>query len=213
VSDFLQRLAERTLGGPIQLRPATGPMRRGRDEPLLALDFTREVDADEAATSPRSPSRPVLTARAPAVTQPLVPTAPALVSAATPPAAAASATPIALHVSTDAPAANAVDQPSDGVTTRDQPSAPVKAAPRVPANPAKTKVAPASASLAAGIRTPRQAQPAAVAPQPPVIQVSIGRVEVRATPPASSPSPRPPAPELPSVALSRYLDQRERGRR
>lgn len=215
MSDFLQRLAERTLGGPVnrRLRPATGPSRRGRDEPLVALDFTREVDADEAATAPRSPSLPVLPSRAPAVTEPLVPMARAAVSAATAPAAAASATPIALHVTIDAPAANAVDQPPDGVMPRDRPSAPAEAAPRVAASPAKPKVAPARASLVEGARSPRQAQPAPVAPQPPVIHVSIGRVDVRATPPASAPSPRPPASEPPSVALSRYLDQRERGRR
>jgi len=44
----------------------------------------------------------------------------------------------------------------------------------------------------------------------PIIQVSIGRIEVRATPPpAQAPRPRPSAPS--AVSLEDYLRQRSKG--
>jgi hypothetical protein len=51
------------------------------------------------------------------------------------------------------------------------------------------------------------------APSPPRINVTIGRIEVRATAPAAAPTDRRrdrPAPQV--LALEEYLQQREEGR-
>ena len=52
------------------------------------------------------------------------------------------------------------------------------------------------------------------APQPTVIRVTIGRIEVRAVtlPPVAPPAPRP-APRAPSLSLDDYLKERRGGKR
>jgi hypothetical protein len=54
-----------------------------------------------------------------------------------------------------------------------------------------------------------RAQPAARAESAPAIQVTIGRIEVRATPPP--PVPAKQAPRLPAMSLEEYLSQRKEG--
>jgi hypothetical protein len=49
-------------------------------------------------------------------------------------------------------------------------------------------------------------------PAPPVhVQVTIGRVEVRATPPSAAPAPRPQRPAPAVLSLEEYLRQRDQG--
>jgi hypothetical protein len=70
---------------------------------------------------------------------------------------------------------------------------------------------PSRAEGTRGIKSPEPVQSAR--PSQPSIQVSIGRVEVRAVFP-EAPARRPPAPRSrPTVSLDDYLNQRNRGRR
>ena len=53
-----------------------------------------------------------------------------------------------------------------------------------------------------------------IAPSPPIVRVTIGRVEVRARMPAAPPAPAPaPRRREPTLSLTDYLKQRDEGRR
>jgi len=79
------------------------------------------------------------------------------------------------------------------------------------ASPVASAIRPPVAPRSGGVRNP-EALPASSAPAP-AIQVSIGRVEVRAIFPEpavrSAPAPR----SRPTLSLDDYLNQRNRGKR
>ncbi|HEX5321207.1 MAG TPA: hypothetical protein VFW46_18735 [Stellaceae bacterium] len=78
------------------------------------------------------------------------------------------------------------------------------------ATPAPTLRLPAAPAPAALLTRARLAAPSAAAPPPP-LQISIGRIEVRAQPaPAETRRPTRAAPRL---TLEAYLDQRREGAR
>jgi hypothetical protein len=74
----------------------------------------------------------------------------------------------------------------------------------------KPRVAPAPAALASA-QAPTQPEPATPEPAP-IIQVTIGRIEVRATPPPSQPA-RGARPAGPALSLDEYLRSRSGGSR
>lgn len=75
-----------------------------------------------------------------------------------------------------------------------------------PVSPAQPRINPASPSAFGEPSNPR-----ARGAEAPTIQVTIGRIEVRATPP---PAPVPkPRPASPTMSLDDYLRQRNEGRR
>jgi hypothetical protein len=84
--------------------------------------------------------------------------------------------------------------------------------PREPRAAAGVEGAPAAPAAAPRPQPgPRPARRAAASPAPPPVEVSIGRVDVRAVfePPAQEPAPAPSA--APAVSLDEYLQRRDAG--
>jgi len=111
--------------------------------------------------------------------------------------------------------APAVREPADSpssrgrrLSARDGPEPADSPAPRPP----PTFAAPPSGTTAALLAPPARAvlAPRAKQPPEPTIQVTIGRIEVRATPPPA-PSTRPPTTAPAAVSLDEYLRQRSKG--
>jgi hypothetical protein len=98
--------------------------------------------------------------------------------------------------------------PSEQAALREHEGARPSARPRIlEIHPVKAPL-PVSGGMAAG----SPGQRASLAPVPPIVQVTIGRVEVRAL----TPSPPPPRREVsrpPHLSLDEYLTQRNGGRR
>jgi hypothetical protein len=227
MSDFLQRWVERALGTAHPVRPAPRSTRRGGGEAPLALEIEREVevppceqkeppnvtlrralpvrpraDAPLPPAPPRAlPVRPRADAPPPATVPPRTTEGPSVPKPPTP-----LLPPIELRLSPAPPVPVAVDATAPELEAP-QPTRVVQA-PTVTAR----RQAPPSPRLE---RPPERVEMdrAVVPSEAPVIRVSIGRVDVRAATPPAPPAARVPPPDPPSVALSRYLDERERGRR
>lgn len=64
------------------------------------------------------------------------------------------------------------------------------------------------------VRQPAMAQADGANAAPPIVQVTIGRIEVRAVTPSAPPAPRAPArPQGPALSLDEYLRRRNGGGR
>ena len=80
-------------------------------------------------------------------------------------------------------------------------------------NPQRLAPMPTAALLAKARSPTQQALPASVPATPTAIQISIGRVEVRADAPVAPAKRRDPRPEGPRLTLEAYLNERDRSTR
>lgn len=87
-------------------------------------------------------------------------------------------------------------------------------APVRPEMPARQASVPAIRPAAVATPPPREAgvRSRSDAPEPPMIRVTIGRVEVRAVSPPSRPAPKPVELRRPLLSLDDYLERRNAGR-
>jgi hypothetical protein len=100
----------------------------------------------------------------------------------------------------------AIDPPSFSIAHKSPPlptSSPLQPAPREPIKPQIT-------TLIQPVQTPDLVAPKADSPVVPTIQVTIGRIEVRATP-AVAPTTLPARPKSPVMSLDEYLHRRGGG--
>ena len=237
MSDFLGRLAERTLGHGAVVQPRLAPLFAG-DGAALAADPSAAAEADDPGRSPsfverataplRAPSRPDLAAPVTAASPSPVAEFGAVEVAVTPPTALnhriAARAPTAAQLSSagrDAalqrsdladsepglPSHPRGDRATQVVEDarpleRHTPTGPVAFTPLV-ARP--ERVPGGTASIAA------TNEPRAVSRAEPAIQVTIGRIDVRAVQPPPPARPRPGRPPTPQLTVDDYVKQRREG--
>jgi hypothetical protein len=209
MADFLQQLAERALGLAPALRPR--PASRFEPQPERELEATRERRARMSADDGEGPTAELPVA-GPEPSRRPVPAAEAasgsrgsVRAAAKPPPARPGRSPVPR------------DAARRYAATRDAPS-PLGAADRTVGRPGDV-ARPERDLEGPAVRTqPRRrarratSVPEAHGSEPPPVQVTIDRIEVRAaapSPPRPSAKPRRPEP----LGLDEYLEQRRSGRR
>ena len=207
MSDFLGRLAERTLGVAEAIQPRIAPLYAAGASPPIEQTETTVRSRPESPPPPvkppsRSPDvRPShVVSDAPRETQ--------VVSDDTP-ADGTSESPVTQEEPTVRPAPSLRDVPRRVAAERapqDRRSLPALLVPSHP-RPEVTRVVE---QHAADGSSPLRADAAV---SPPTVRVTIGRIDVRAMYPApQTPRPTPAAPR-PSLTLEQYLEQRRGGER
>jgi hypothetical protein len=224
--DFVHRLVERVRSEKPALRPVVGPWSPATPDPLRAIEVEREVEqpaarAVERDAAPSPAGSPAIAAAPTARTAPM-----ARLESGEPAPAPVLVQPVA--VVTERLRA----EPTVALRARDAEPEPGVGAPPRAAAP-RIDVASRATALASTVTHPGVAtttRPSVITTTPgnapatgprmtrehaaeaaPVIRVHIGRIDVRAAAPPP-PVARRPADPLPSVALDRYLDERERRR-
>jgi hypothetical protein len=237
MSDFLGRLAERTLGHGAVVRPRLAPLFAG-DGAALAAGPSMAAEADDAGRfsspveraqePPSAPSRPDRAAPITAASPPPVAEFGADEVAATPPTAvnhpvdvralttarhSSVGRDVALHGSDLADSEPGLSTPPRGdrmaqvagdarPLERRTPNGPVTFEPLV----ARPERGPSGTASIAATNEPR-----AVSRAEPAIQVTIGRIDVRAVQPPPPARPRPGRPPAPQLTVDDYVKQRREG--
>jgi hypothetical protein len=225
MSHFLARLVERTRGRLPHVEPLVAP----RFAPATIAEIATEVDAPPPMTSPEketaSPKestardfvrrktgpRPAdensreATAAAAPEPEPLLVPEEILVS---PPPT----TIVRRIASEDIPAVEEANGAKAKPSIGQQPATRPGSAPPAPTPPVTGNVDPGQPTAGRAWRRPA-IRPNEPSGEPPIVRVTIGRIEVRAETPSAAPPrkmPRSPGPEL---TLDRYLRERKEGRR
>ena len=206
MSDYLSRLVARSLGAANVVRPETASLFEPRDTaPQQLLLAEAEVESPLSSLGDRQPPPRAATASAravseehdaPAAEMPLTTSAPAAIE---PPASAPA--PVLEPVEPTEVVAQAETERMTPILLRAESREPRLGDPA----PAPRTAAGRAASLHP-LPTPPRVTTASAPGEPPVVQVTIGRVDVRAVQSARPAAPRTPDPEAPArQTLAEYL--------
>lgn len=225
MSDYLQRLAARSRGSQVSgIRPAPShPVIWGAasDTPMQAGERTNPYDSRPQAPPPESPRegkvKRHLASSAAAERSPAASSAPKPADIDEPPSApkrATSVTPEPQSISISAPSIDIMRQP-DGKTQHTQPASESKAEPgQKPCPQEASSVTPTRPPAPTPLRSLREdATTAKNAPPAPMVEISIGTIEVGILTPPSSATPAPPKRRQSTairLSLNDYLQRRNR---
>ena len=230
MSDFLTRLAQRTLGTTV-VQPRLPPMFTvdgDTSRPPPAHDWEPEQSSNQSRDQPRRHTRQIVEAAAEPSRASSVKVGTVLVQQG--PETDSRSRPATTRDELPArdPTSAAVESRSSNMATIDTATDAESAAAATPTpvtRISQVQVVPRSEpSSASGSAAPSPAMPARVVragdPEPsrevdspgPVVRVTIGRVEIRAIHPPASPPRRAPAPLGPRLTLEEYLRQRSKAR-
>ncbi|HXU68334.1 MAG TPA: hypothetical protein VN947_03345 [Polyangia bacterium] len=236
MSTFLDRLIGRARGADAVIEPVPVPV--FAPEPALGDDSAEPVaTADERVVS-KEAEQPAQAAAALARASSGAPSLPPIERLMPPRSSAQDLRPASAIPSAAAHAPQLTNElrtlPSTRVTVTarteagqqddDGDAAPLAAEPiAAPTTPAASATAsPAAAPTRGAVRPSRVQRPSApstpaptatTAAEPPVVHVTIGRIDVRAAAPAPPPPRRPQATRPTALSLEQYLAQRDRGER